>query len=214
MMSFIKKNWGWGLFIVIAALGYNTYTDNSRKAAATATAERLKDEAIEKNILSLISKTNANYQWINELGNRGFDTPLLTADLQKMWIQKNPIFFIGRIEDVSIKNSEEYLLKVKYSSLDILTLDANLELDLLCKKELVDELLARHKEVIQSFGLGDSIAVIADITSVESIKTKVASSEGEKEVLMDKNVKIGFGKCVALETTVTMFPDFKFLAKK
>jgi hypothetical protein len=212
MINLIKKNWGWGLLFLVALYGYNTYTENSKKAALVATAEKEKDEAIEKAALTLIQKNNANYQWIKELQNRDISTPLLTADLQKMWIQKNPIFFIGRIQDISIKNSEEYLLKVKYSGFDSFLIGATLELELICKKELVDDLLSKHKEVIQSFGLGDSILVIADISSVESSKIKVESSDGDRKALEEKNIKIGIGKCIALEATGVMLPDFKFLA--
>jgi len=209
-MELLKKHWGWLIFVVVGIFAFNNYSENVIKKNEQKRIDTIKSEEFNNRILSVIKETGANYKWINKFANKYFLNPILTIDLQNEWIKNSPIFFVGKIEDITELNAKEYILKVSYAVIDKIPLSTELQLNLVCQKLLIDTFITSNKNVISDLGVNDAIVLIAKITDVESSKITVDSSL-EKIGIEVKNLKIGVGKCLLIEPTNEIYPTFSFL---
>ena len=210
-MSLLKKYWGWGFVLLIAFYAINTHFQNDKKRDAERKVEESTKLEFENKIFSIVKEAGANYKWIKNFDKKDVFAGLHTIDLQNEWIKNGPIFFVGTIEDLSEKNPKEYLIKVRYSGFELFLIKSVLHLHLSCEKNIVDEVIKSNKNVIQRLGT-DSIVVIASINNIESSKITVESSS-EKSGFEIKDLKVGIGQCIRIESTDEMFPNFKFIEK-
>ena len=209
-MELLKKNWGWLIFIVVAIFAFNNYSENVTKKNEQKRIDTIKTKQFNNRILSVIKETGANYKWINKFANKYFLNPILTIDLQNEWIKNSPIFFVGKIEDITELNAKEYVVKVKYAVIDKLLLSTEMQLNLTCQKILIDTFIKSNKDVISDLGVNEAIIFIAKITDIESSKITVESST-EKSGIQVKDLKIGVGRCLEIEPTNEIYPNFSFL---
>lgn len=208
-MNFFKKYWGWGFVLLIAIFAFNQHIENDKKRVVEQRASELKIDEFENRIFSIIKDAGANYKWIQNFDKKDVFSSLHTIDLQNEWIKNGPIFFVGTIEDLSEKNSKEYLLTVKYSGFKPFLINSVLHLNLTCDKNIIDSLIQSNKKIISNLGT-HSVAIVAKVNSIESSKINVQSSS-EKSGFEVKDLKTGMGQCIRIEPTDKMFPNFKFM---
>ena len=182
----------WIVFAV-AFVGYffNSYMENkARSQAKRAEAERI-EQATKAAVLQMASRTNAISDWEENLSkDEGFRfEPILTLELERLWLQQRPILFIGYIKDISTHNQSEYVVVVErsiFSNPDYI-FGTELQLSLLSNKDIVDFFLKKYPDLFKGFGLQNHVAVVARINSIRTIY--VPGEEGYRE-----EVKIGDGE--------------------
>lgn len=187
------------LIISISILAYisNLYVEkrkenNAKNDANLAESKRI-EQITKSAVAKMVSRTGAINNW-ESLLNKGdsfrFD-PILTIELEKLWLENKPILFIGVIKDIATYNDSYYSVLVErsvFNSFDYI-MNTELHLSLLSEKEHIDSFLNQNPNLFKNYGLNSGIAVIANL---ESIRTAyISGKEGKKE-----EVKIGEGKLV------------------
>jgi hypothetical protein len=164
----------------------------TKEAAETAQEERIK-ESIRAAVAQLAKRTNAVENWdeILSKGNRYRFQPILTVELENLWLTDRPILFAGKIKDIVTKDTQNYLVEIERRLLGSFEnmFATNLRLVLQCPKPMIDSFLNDHPDLFKGIGLDNRVAVIASITEIET-KTEPGSEDEAKEI------KIGKGKCI------------------
>ena len=183
------------VWIVIAAavIGYfiNSYTVNkAKREAERAEAERI-EQATKTAVSQMASRTNAIPDWEARLskGERFRFEPILTVELERLWLQQRPILFIGAIKDVATHDDSQYEVLIErslYGSFDFM-FGTELQLSLLSSKSRIDSFLKEHPDLFKDYGFKNGVAVVARINAIRTVS--VPGEEGERE-----EVKIGDGE--------------------
>ena len=188
------------IIVVLAIAGYfvNSYLQKRAKREA----ERVEAERIEQNIKSslaeLVSRTNAVDGWDRHLskGERFRFEPILTIELEKLWLVDRPILFIGAIKDIATHNDTHYIVLVErslFGSFDHM-FDTELQLSLLSPKQRIDPFLNQHPNLFKKYGFNNGVAVIARVNAIRTIY--ISGEEGARD-----EVKIGDGELVDIVYT-------------
>lgn len=181
------------IVVIILVGGYfvNNYLESKAKEEAKkAEADQIK-KATTAAVAQLVKRTNAVDTWEKDLskGDKFRLEPILTVELERLWLTDRPILFVGAIKDIATKNQETYSMDIErslFSSFDYM-FATELRLALQCPKQRVDLFLKEHPDLFKDDFLKNGVAFIADIDEIET-KT-VSGSDGVKEI------KVGKGKC-------------------
>lgn len=183
------------IIIVVAVGGYfiNSYMENKAKREA----ERAKEEKIalatKTAVSQMASRANAVTDWETNLskGDKFRFEPILTIELERLWLQQRPILFIGAIKDIATHDQSHYTVLVErslFGSFEYM-FGTELQLSLISEKDRLDTFLKEHSELFKDNGFKNGIAVVAHIDSIRT--AYVPGEEGERE-----EVKVGDGKLV------------------
>ncbi|MDH3581780.1 MAG: hypothetical protein OEM91_14280 [Hyphomicrobiales bacterium] len=183
------------LIAAAAFLGWQWIDGNAKRA--TADQEWRKEEsATRARVAALVDRTNAVTDWEAQLaqGDTKRLTPVMTLELEKLWLGTRPILFLGRIKDVASLDTSHYMISIHRSGLSSLQLylATELELALVADKAQFDELLARIPAMLNSSSILESIAFVGRIRSIES--RTVTDNFGDAN-----EVRIGRGEFLGLE---------------
>lgn len=167
-------------FCVIYLFRY--YTKAPAKKAEAANRGAMTQAAFEK----LVEKHNAVDSWDQELsrGEPARIAPILTMDLEKVWLTDRPILFIGKIVDIKTEDKADYRLIVERdlylaAALSRSVLRTPLRVSVLCPKTMIDSFIAANPDYIDA---GNGVALIAKIDAVYDLASEGRDSErsGEK----------------------------------
>ena len=185
------------IWIIVALVigGYlvNSYLENEAKRdAERAEAKRVK-QTIKSAVAEMVSRTGAVDDWESSLskGEKFRLSPIFTVELEKLWLENQPILFIGNIKDIATYNESHYIVLIKKNFLFGYMFGTELQLSLLSSKERIDSFLKQHPDLFKDSGYGFSnrVAVIARVKTIRT--TYVPGEEGERE-----EVRIGEGELV------------------
>ena len=101
----------WILVVIAVSAWFVTSSIDSRRARDAEQAElQKKTEAVKASIVALTSRHKANSDWIEELsGGKPYRVkPVLTIELEELWIEKGPILFVGAINDIASDGDDKY----------------------------------------------------------------------------------------------------------
>jgi len=193
----MMKNAIWILIVIVVGAYFvnNHFENRARRKAKEAEAEKVK-QASKDAVARLVKRTNAFDQWEKELSKNGGEfslTPILTIELERLWLQDRPILFIGTISDIATSNEENYTVEIQRALLinNPYLFSTNLQLDLQCSKQKVDLFLKAHPNLFLGYDF-KNVEVVAVVAKINKIETKtVAGSEGQEE-----KTKIGKGRCI------------------
>lgn len=192
ILNFLKQ---YGvMLIIIASLGYcvNSSITSNQEENKKEQIRKEKEDRVEANISNIVKQSNANYQWIKQIEKNRIKS-LLTIELEKLWVGERPIFFTGRILDISSVDETKYLVKIE-KSMPFISLP-EIELHLTCSKDMVDKFLSESNYLSDEFILLKGVVVIARI---------------ERFGLSDHG-NIGFGTCSYLMRDVAYRTNFESL---
>lgn len=181
--------------VVLAICAYfvNSYLETrARKRAEREKAER-EEQYIRSTVSQMVSRFDAVDDWEQRLckGERVRTEKILTIELERLWLGKRPILFIGAIEDIATIDERTYTLRIERSLLTNLKhmFFTGLGLELKCSKSMLDPFLKSHPKMFSNLGLMNGVALIA---KVDQIKTEFfKGEEGIKE-----EVRVGVGHCL------------------
>lgn len=183
------------IIIVIVVGGYfiNSYMENkARREAERAEEERI-EQATKTAVSQMASRTNAVTDWEVNLskGEKFRFEPILTIELERLWLQQRPILFIGAIKDIATHDQSHYTVLVErslFSSFEYM-FGTELQLSLISDKDTLDDFLKEHRDLFKDYGFKKGIAVVAHINAIRT--TYVPGEEAERE-----EIKIGDGKLI------------------
>lgn len=188
------------IIIAVVVVGYffNLYTVNkAKREAETAESKRI-EQAMKTAVLQMASHSNAVSDWEAKLskGETLRFEPILTIELERLWMQQRPILFVGSIKDIATHDHSQYVVLVErslYGSFNFM-FGTELQLSLISSKEQIDSFLKKHPDLFKDYGLNNGVAVVARINAIRT--TFVPGEEGERE-----EVKIGDGELIDIQYT-------------
>ena len=176
------------ILLVITGIVYNVVNSHlaykAEMEAKIAEKERIKKD-VSTAVAQLIKRYSA-FDWVKDIESRKdkeFGDPILTVELEQLWLTDRPTLFIGTIEDISTFDQEYYM--IKFQGFD--GVRANYELALKCPKQKVNSLLEEHPDLAE--GVTSGVAVVANIDKIKTVI--VPGYDGGKE-----NIRIGEGKSI------------------
>lgn len=197
-----------GKYIAVAlavfALGFSgvwVYMSNAAHEEARVEARKQKDQTnadITNAIHGAASEDNAIINWSIRLSpTKSYrTTPLLTAEVQQVWVTGHPILFIGKLNDITRNTDGTYQIFVEYttgrSRPRFVSTELNLRAD--CSASLGESLLDWMKNSSKRW---TEVAVTATIHSVEASQVTDADA-------IATSVLTGRGDCINLMVLPTV----------
>ena len=193
------KKFVWAI-IAAAVVGYFINSHMVRKAereAEHAEAKRI-EQAMKAALVQLTTRTSAISDWEETLskGKRFRFEPILTVELERLWLQQRPILFIGSIKDIATHDNAQYTISIErslYGSFNYM-FGTELQLSLLSEKQYIDSFLNKNPDLFNDYGLNNGVAVVARINSIKT--NTLLGEEGERQ-----EVKIGTGELLEIMYT-------------
>lgn len=179
--------------LAVGAYFVNSYLENKvKREAERAEAKRI-EEATRTTVSAIVSRTGAVDDWERRLskGERFRSEPILTVELEQLWLQNRPILFVGAIKDIATYDESHYTVLVErslFSSFDYM-FGTELQLSLRATKPRIDSFLEEHPGLFKDYGFNNGVAIIADVKAIQS--AYVPGEEGGRD-----EVKIGKGELV------------------
>ena len=106
----MKKVVGITLTLVILGFFVNSFLETrTREQTAKAERARFERETIDA-VEALVARANAVRGWEMALGsaNAVRISPILTIELERVWVQPRPILFVGELQDIRAGDSSHY----------------------------------------------------------------------------------------------------------
>lgn len=151
----------------------NINAEKERLAAEEREAEHIEEIAHQKNIEAMVAKYDANYQWYKliERPKKGFQKPIMQADLENWWISEKPVVFVGRISDYKNDGSGRYRVKIKPVLLSRgMRSSLRARLDISAPKDVVDSIVSQHPAALSRYprSKASAVVVVARINTIEA----------------------------------------------
>ena len=184
--------------VVIGGYFVNSYMENKAKRDAEVAEAKRIEQATKSAVAQMVSQTGAVDGWEVRLSkgeNFRFET-ILTVELERLWLQNQPILFIGSIKDIATYDQSHYTVSVErslFGSFEYM-FGTELQLSLLSRKERMDSFLKKHPDLFKDYGFNNGVAVVARINAIRTMY--VPGEEGERV-----EVKIGDGELVDIMYT-------------
>jgi type II secretory pathway pseudopilin PulG len=186
--------------IAVAVVGYfinSNMVNKAEREAEKAEANRI-EQAVKADVTQMTTRTNAISDWEETLskGESFRFYPILTVELERLWLQPRPILFIGSIKDVATHDNSQYTISIErslYGSFDYM-FGTELQLSLRSEKEYVDSFLNKNPDLFKDYGFNNGVAVVARINAIKT--STILGVEGERE-----EVKIGVGEMLEIMYT-------------
>lgn len=179
--------------LVIAGIGYWGYSSwqDHVEFEQKRIAREAKRETLKSAVSQMASIANAVTDWPAHLASekRTRRTPVLTAELQRLWVLERPILFLGNLEDVVINPDGTYRVIVQHNWLDskYKFVGNTIRVALDCPESVAAPLLNAAK-VQRRMILGSDTAITGQIQRI--VTTSHTDAEGDTTTVLT-----GFGKC-------------------
>lgn len=176
----------------VAYWGYSLWQDHV-ESEQKRIARETKREVLKSAVSQMASRTNAITDWPAQLAGekRTRNTPVLTAELQRLWVLERPILFLGNLEDIAINQDGTYQVVVEHNWLGSQhkLMGNTIRVALDCPESVAAPLLKAAKEQRKPI-LGSDTAITGQIQKI--VTTSQKDSEGDTTTVLT-----GFGKCLS-----------------
>lgn len=192
----MKKILWLSIALLVGGYSVNSYLEKDAKRKTDLVEKKRIEQEIKASVQEVVSRTNAVNDWESKLSNgkRYRIEPILTVELEKLWLIERPILFAGSIHDIKTLDDTYYIVIVERSLLSSMgnMYRTNLQLSLVAPKKQIDIFLKNYPDWNKGIGFNNGFAVIAKINSIETIYISGAK-EGREEI------KIGHGNMIDVE---------------
>jgi hypothetical protein len=179
------------LTMVIALIAvyvmYN-YLENRAKEERKKAEAKKTEEKIKVSVSEMVKRTNAIDNWEEKLskGKNIRMAPIMTVELDHLWINDRPILFVGSIKDITSESHDNYIVEIKQTLFNSkYFFGTELLLNLKCSKTKIDSFLRVHPDIFKNYGLINGVAVIAYIKNIET-RTFLDKEDETREVKIGK----------------------------
>jgi hypothetical protein len=169
-----------GVAAVLAYCGNSQYQDYISKKERKARND-IETQAMIESLRRIATTHNAKVAWAKELAGKESVriSPIMSAELQHVWLTGTPILFVGTLRDISQNADGSYQVQLQYDmvSEEYLFLSTEILLNARCAAEQTAPLLKMAKDPSRLGVLADA-AVVGTVSSISS--NQVRDSEGEE----------------------------------
>lgn len=185
--------------VIGIAIGYPSYllyqkaADQVAREAAVESARKEKRKEIQNSVRRMVLKHDANENWDRKLSEGGDYRlgPILSVELERVWLTGQPILFKGKIVDIATHDGERYRIRLSRDAYASFThFEQPLQLVLLCNRSLFDRLSEEFPDILDTQSFDRGVAVIATMDSLDSERL---IEDGEPV-----EVRVGYGTLVDL----------------
>jgi hypothetical protein len=164
--------------------------DLSRKEA-----EKAQFEQNKMAIRALAEKYSASHHWYRlfDRPKVPFGRPVMQADLENAWVGKQPILFLGQIDDYKNAKGNRYQVTIKPDFFSFVPFVSGVALDVAASREVIKKFVKEHPEALSSYlsPKGGMVVVIAKVDYIES-RWEGGGEDAEK-------VRYGVGELIDLK---------------
>lgn len=193
MSASLKKKIWITIALLVSGYSINSYMVTKSIKDAMVAVRYIKEQAIKSSIADMVSRNAALDNWEQRLSNkeRYRLEPILTVELEKLWLQSKPILFVGVIKDIVTYNETLYTVTIEKSVFSSSEYDfsTDIQLSLLASKHQIDDLLEQNPDLFNGNGFDKIIAVVTQVKNIES-KT-IMGAEG-----VNQELKTGVGELI------------------
>lgn len=188
------------VILLVGGFMVSNYFEKRSKEEAEATQARKLEETTRSAVAAMVARTNALDSWGTTLSNGMPDRvePVLTVELQRLWLQGRPILFVGSVKDIAIRDDTYYDVLIKSSLWGRPQFITDVQLSLRGEREKVDSFLKDHPDLFGAYGFNNGVAVVAMIQTIRT--DSIRDAAGDRE-----DVKIGEGNLVEILYTGQTF---------
>jgi hypothetical protein len=186
--------------IAVLGLAYicHYWWDAERVAKERQAARDARRQAQYESIIEMAKKANAITDWLESLASeKGLRaSPIMTYELQRLWLVDRPVLFIGKIIDIVRNHDGTYQINVRQEKFGgpIIILHNEIRLILTCQESLA----VKMTNSVRANKFSRPWADFAVIATIEKIERSIEKGDDESSV----TVQSGIGRCVdALELT-------------
>jgi len=166
---------------VLACFAHSQYQSHV-KAKQRQEQMQAETDALVARLRQLALQHGAETDWASKLEGKSRVrlSPVMSAELQDVWVRDVPILFVGTLKDIARNEDGSYQVLVQHDSLSSggHLLSTELFLSARCPAELAIPLLSMAKEA--QYTVFANVAIIGKVLSVNS--EQVRGSEGDNEV--------------------------------
>lgn len=180
--------------VLILGFGYWGYTwwQDHLAETKTAIASEARQQAQNQAIADMARSANAITDWPATLANNKTVriSPIMTAELQKLWLGDRPVLFIGSVHDVAINKDGTYQVTVEYNLIgaQFIFVENEMRVSLNCPESF-------GKQLIKTAKAAKSPRITAD-TAVVALIERIEKSTEKGDEGGTRTVYSGIGKCV------------------
>lgn len=184
------------IIAALIAVGYfgNSYMENQARREAARAEEKRIEQAIKSAVSQMVVRTKAITDWDVKLtkGDRFRLEPILTLELEQLWLQQRPILFAGTIKDIATHDKSRYVVSLERGLIGSERMfGTELRLSLIFPKALIDPFVKEHPELFKDYAFDNGVAVIARIDSITT--AYLSGEEGKRD-----EVKNGHGELLEI----------------
>lgn len=159
------------LLAVVAGAAYCVHSNHQEDLRLKA-AQRLARESAEAVVIAeikeKISSEDALIDWQKTLaGKEGIRlSPIVSVELQQLWLGGRPILFIGNLKDIALTQDKNYKVLLQYNSRKHRFLGTDIYLEATCSPEQTSALLQLAKDRPLAAGFNADTAIVAKVQEV------------------------------------------------
>lgn len=188
------------ILVVLVFIGYLVISNQNSVAKREAKKAEVKEIEHDtyKAVSQLVNRTTAIKDWDSKLSRGKVDRwqPILTFELEKLWLQPRPILFPGAIKDIASLDQLHYTITIERNAYGNFKhrFDTELQLSLVSSKKIIDVFLEKHPDLFKEYIIENNVAVVARVKSIRTID--IPGEEGKYE-----QIKIGDGDLIEIMFT-------------
>lgn len=172
--------------LVVGAYFVNSYMENKAKSEAELSEAKRIEQATKTAVSQMVSRTDAIDDWETRLskGEKVRVEPILTVEIERLWLQNRPILFRGTIKDIATHGQSQYAVLVErglFSEFEHM-FGTKLQLSLISSKDRVDSFLKEHPDLFKDYGFNKGVAMVARINSIRTMD--IPTENGERGVII------------------------------
>ncbi len=190
-----------GIFAVAAYFAqskYQGYVQNKQREEQNQVNAKAQEEeetaALVAKLHQLARQHEAEINWVSKLDDESQVrlTPVMSVELQDIWVNAAPILFIGTLMDIARNRDGSYQVLLKYAPLSggSYLLRTELFLSARCSSEQAIPLLKTVKETYSPTVFGN-VAIIGKVLGIRSKQARDSDGDDESQLT-------GFSTCNAV----------------
>ena len=158
--------------IVIISWVVRSNIENNRIREEKLIEKEKQAETIRADVNALARAHGARSNWVTTLsgGSQYRFKPILSIELERVWINNGPIVFWGSLKDIVTLDENHYEVmfeRTLWASVEFM-FDTDLRLSLQAKKSQIDSFMNSHQDLLGDYGFNNGIAVIAKVDEIYS----------------------------------------------